>query len=196
MGAAGLAFFDGMFMTYAANLIGYVEVFRHESNELNEMLVEQQRENSTEKKEMIREKLRHIQLQHQDIIHYECNLRDKYFYVCFTHVTTSVVGITVALSLVYLEKYVPCYAILGMFMVQLLVFCVLGTILTLKNEDMITILYDINWYMLEKPEKMDLLHMLHRSQNVVELSVGGLTPMNMIMKRIYSYFMMLVNFVN
>lgn len=157
------------------------------------------------------------------IYRYECNLRDIYFYTCFTHVASSVVGITVALSLVYLKQYLPCYGILVMFMVQLLVYCMLGTILTLKNEDLIMLLYDINWYMLEKQEKRHLLLMLHRSQNFVELSVGGLTPMNMVtflavtifhdyvtlvriilyellifqvMKRIYSFFMMLVNFVN
>lgn len=68
MGSVGLAAADGVFMMYVANLIGYVEVFKHECNELNEMLFDQKKEKSSENRSQIREKMRHIELQHQDII--------------------------------------------------------------------------------------------------------------------------------
>ena len=43
---------------------------------------------------------------------------------------------------------------------------------------MILAIYNTNWYLLDKSEQIDILLLLHRSQSPVELTVGGLAPLN------------------
>ncbi|XP_058812524.1 uncharacterized protein LOC131677029 [Topomyia yanbarensis] len=71
------------------------------------------------------------------------------------------------------------------------------TSLLAKNEEMTDAIYNAHWYLMKKPEQNSFLIMLHKSQNFIEMTVGGFAPLNIttfvaIMNRIYSYFTMMI----
>ncbi|XP_055596885.1 putative odorant receptor 83c [Uranotaenia lowii] len=76
-------------------------------------------------------------------------------------------------------------------------FCILGAALTIKNDQVKVAIYDTKWYDLPVEEQKMLAIVLHKSQNSVEMTIGGLALLNMetfvqILKMIYSYFAMLL----
>ncbi|XP_039451479.1 putative odorant receptor 83c isoform X2 [Culex pipiens pallens] len=191
----GLSAADTVILLFVANLIAYVDVFKNELDELNAMLNEEIRD---EKK--IRQQVRTICTQHQDIIEYESDLDERYIVISFGQVIGSVTSMSVSIFLVYMDNFIPGYALVVASFFQLLEFCLLGTILTVKNEDIVEAIYSTNWYLLQEPERRCFGLMLHKSQNFTEMTIGGFAPLNLgtfvaIMNRIYSYFMMLISFI-
>ncbi|XP_055607005.1 putative odorant receptor 83c [Uranotaenia lowii] len=97
-------------------------------------------------------------------------------------------------------NYLPGYGFVIGALFQLLEFCLLGTIYTVQNEAMIRSIYEVKWYLLPADERRMWSFMLHKSQNAVNLTIGGLAVLNVetfveIIKTIYQCFAMLINFV-
>ncbi|XP_040172095.1 odorant receptor 67d-like [Anopheles arabiensis] len=91
------------------------------------------------------------------------------------------------------------YALAIAVVVQLFELCLLGTILSIKNEEIEHAFYDSLWYLMDHSEKKDFLIMFHKSQHAMEMTVASMAPLNIvlfiaIMQKIYAYAMMLMNF--
>ncbi|EDS29849.1 Odorant receptor 83c [Culex quinquefasciatus] len=191
----GLSASDTAILLFVANLSAYVEVFTDELNKLNAMLSAEDRD-----EEVIRCQVRKICSQHQDIIEYESDLDERYIVICFGLAIGAITTMTVSIFLAYMNSYIPGYALVVVGFFQLLEFCLLGTVLTVKNEEIIEAIYSTDWYLLAEPERRCFALMLHKSQNFTEMTIGGFAPLNLetfvaIMNRIYSYFMMLISFI-
>ncbi|XP_062542279.1 uncharacterized protein LOC134210252 [Armigeres subalbatus] len=68
------------------------------------------------------------------------------------------------------------------------------------NDEVILAINGTMWYMLDKSQLKMIQFMLHRCQNPSNLTVGGFAPLNIetfveIMKTIYQFFAMMINFV-
>ncbi|XP_029724633.1 odorant receptor 2a-like isoform X2 [Aedes albopictus] len=191
----GMSAADSAILLFVCSLAGFVDVFKNELNELNVMVEEKPR-----KEQKIREKVREICVQHLTVIEYESDLDERYFTTCFVQVVSATVGLSSALFLAYVARYIPGFALMLVLSAQLFEFCLLGTVLYVKNEEITEAIYEAKWHLLEKPQQRCIALMLHKSQNFVEMTVGGLAPLNMetfvaIMKSIYSYFTMLISFI-
>uniref|UniRef100_A0A1S4JE96 Odorant receptor n=1 Tax=Culex quinquefasciatus TaxID=7176 RepID=A0A1S4JE96_CULQU len=195
VGCTGISAADIVITLMVGSLIGFVDVFTNEMHELDQML-----DSSERNEKCVREKVRSICLQHQHLIEYESDLDERYIVICFVQIFTSIAAIVIALFLVYTIQFIPGYVLVLAGFIQLFQLCVLGTILTVKNEQITEATYNLRWYLLEKSEQKCILQMLHKSQHFVEMSVGGFAPLNLetfvaIMNRIYTYFMMLIQFI-
>ncbi|KAL1399234.1 hypothetical protein pipiens_002234 [Culex pipiens pipiens] len=195
VGCLGMAAADTIILLFVANLIAYVYVFKNDLEELNTMVNAEDRN-----EQQIRRKVRIICSQHQDIIEYESDLDERYIVICFTQIIGSVSSLSGYLFLVYMVNFIPGYGLILATICQLLEFCLLGTVLTVKNEEIIQAIYNAHWYRLQRPELACFALMLHKSQNFIEMTVGGFAPLNLetfvaIMNRIYTYFMMLISFI-
>ncbi|XP_001846629.2 odorant receptor 67d [Culex quinquefasciatus] len=195
VGCAGISAADIVITLMVGSLVGFVDVFTSDMNDLDRML-----DSGDRNEEIIRDEVKSICGQHQHIIEYESDLDERYIVICFVQVFTSISGVVVALFLVYMIQFIPGYMLVLASFVQLLQLCLLGTVLTVKNEQITETTYNLRWYLLRKSEQKCILQMLHKSQSFVEMTVGGFAPLNLetfvsIMNRIYTYFMMLIQFL-
>lgn len=146
----GLAASDVAILLFVCSLAGFVDVFKNELDELNTMLNDEQRD---ERK--IQQKVREICMQHLAVIEYEylsicfskflllmlsmlihfryeSDLDERYISTCLIQVISATMGISVCLFLVYVVRYIQAYVLLLVLFSQLLEFCMLGTVLTVK----------------------------------------------------------------
>ncbi|TMW51662.1 hypothetical protein DOY81_003251 [Sarcophaga bullata] len=85
--------------------------------------------------------------------------------------------------------------------VMLYAYCGLGHLVEISNDEVVNVIYgDCLWYELSVPEQKLVLLMMRKSQNPINLTVGQIMPLSMstalqLTKAIYSYMMMLVNFL-
>ncbi|XP_055542615.1 putative odorant receptor 83c [Wyeomyia smithii] len=191
----GITAYDTAMMIFICNLAGLVDVYKIKLRELDALLMATKR--SPVK---IHDKLREIVIEHYEIFRYESELDKRYIVVNFVQVASSVACLTLSLFLCYMTNYLPGYAFIIGAVFQLLEFCLLGTIFSVKNDDVIVAIYDISWYLLDRSDIKMLNFMFHRSQNSVNLTIGGFAPLNIevfveIMKTIYQYFAMLIRFM-
>ncbi|XP_055589105.1 putative odorant receptor 83c [Uranotaenia lowii] len=192
---SGILTSDMGMMLIILHVVGMADVFRNSLAELDEMLEEVESD-----KRKVYNKLVRICCMHKDIIGYEEDV-DKFFgAIIFTQVITSVFCLSISLFLIFMTGNIQSVLFLMGALCQLLQFCILGTILTIKNEEIILALYNFLWYKLSVENQRTLCIMLHRSQNAVELTIGGLALLNMktfveIIKKIYTYAAMMLQFV-
>ncbi|XP_055548611.1 putative odorant receptor 83c [Wyeomyia smithii] len=191
----GITAYDTVMMLFICNLAGLVDVYKIKLRELDALLLAP---NRSPKK--IHDKLREIVIEHYEILRYESELDERYIVINFVQVASSVACLTLSLFLCYMTNYLPGYAFMIGAVFQLLEFCLLGTIFSVKNDDVIVAIYDISWYLLDRSDIKMLNFMFHRSQNSVNLTIGGFAPLNIevfveIMKTIYQYFAMLISFM-
>ncbi|XP_053692339.1 uncharacterized protein LOC128740798 [Sabethes cyaneus] len=191
----GISAYDTAMMIYICNLAGLVDVYKNKLKELDELLLAPKRNGS-----QIAEKVREIVVNHNEILRYESELDKRYIVINFVQVATSVSCLTLSLFLCYMTNFLPGYAFIIGAVFQLLEFCLLGTIFSVKNDEIIIAIYNTRWYLLDRADLKMLLFMFHRSQNSVNLTIGGFAPLNIeifveIMKTIYQYFAMLINFM-
>ncbi|EDS37918.1 Odorant receptor 94b [Culex quinquefasciatus] len=95
------------------------------------------------------------------------------------------------------EIWYPGFIIVFGGIIQIGLPCVLGTLLSNKNDQLIREIYNTPWNMLSVSEQKLLQLLLHSAQNPVVLS-DGFCPINLfnfvsIYKKIYSFLMMLLS---
>ncbi|XP_055549365.1 odorant receptor 67d-like [Wyeomyia smithii] len=196
MAIMGILAADMGIMIIVLHVVGIANVFMNNLGDLNEMLL--QAETSDETK---RQKFTEICIMHKEILQYEEDLDGCYHHTVFVQVITSVSCLSLTLFVIYMTRdWTRLMFMLATF-IQLLEFCMLGTTLRVKNDHIIDAIYDCNWYLLSSSDKLRLGIMLHRAQNPVEMTIGGLSLLNMetfveIMKTIYSYFAMMISFLD
>ena len=91
--------------------------------------------------------------------------------------------------------------ILGIFVIisamgQLFIICLIGTIINVKNDKIISNISAIPWYSMNNCELKNLCLILKMAQKPALITFGGLMEINMmafvsVSNKIYSYFMVL-----
>ncbi|XP_055605509.1 putative odorant receptor 83c [Uranotaenia lowii] len=195
LGLSGMSAADLAILLFVVNLAALVDVFKGSLQELNVLL-----EAPIRDEQAIRKKTRDIFLEHGSIENYESELDERYFFINFIQIVSAVSCMSISLFLCYTTNYLPGYAFLVGAFFQLLEFCLLGTIFTVKNNHMIDAIYDVKWYLLPLKERREWNFLLHKSQNAIDLTVGGFSKLNLetfvaIINTIYQYFAILINFV-
>ncbi|XP_053692338.1 odorant receptor 67d-like [Sabethes cyaneus] len=195
MGIMGILAADMGIMILVLHIIGIVDVFMNNLEELDEILLQPELDAEHKQK-----KFTEICKMHKEIIQYEEDLDSCYYNTVFVQVITSVSCLSLTLFVIYMTRdWTRLMFMLATFF-QLLEFCMLGTALRVKNDHVIDAIYDCNWHLLTASDKRRFAIMLHRAQNPVEMTIGGISLLNMetfveIMKTIYSYFAMMINFL-
>ncbi|XP_055605510.1 putative odorant receptor 92a [Uranotaenia lowii] len=195
LGLCGLSAADLTILIFVVNLAALVEVFKGNLQDLNELL-----EAPIRDEEAIRKKTREIFIEHGDIENYETELDERYFFINLMQVGSAVSCLSIALFLCYTTKYLPGYGFIAGMFFELLEFCLLGTIFTVQNDQMVDAIYDVKWHLLPMKERREWKFLLHKSQNAVDLTVGGFSKLNLetfvkIINTIYQYFAVLINFI-
>ncbi|XP_021696812.1 odorant receptor 67d-like [Aedes aegypti] len=191
----GIGAMDLIILVVVASVAGLVDVYRNKLEELDELL-DLEDETGSQVRGMVAE----IVELHQEIVRYETNLRDRYEMVNFVQLTSSVSFIALNLFLFYVYDYYHVIGFLLAGVFQLMEFCLLGTIFSVKNDEMTLAIYNTKWYQLARTEQRSLQLILARSQNSVELTALNLLPLNVetfvnIMKNIYKCFAMLITYM-
>ncbi|EAT48360.1 AAEL000614-PA [Aedes aegypti] len=192
---AGILAADMAIMILVLHIFGIVDIFSNKIKELDRMV-----DCANVNHEAVRRKVTEICIIHREIIKYEEDLDECYHTTVFIQVMSSVSCLSMALFVVYMTRDWTRVMFIGATFFQLLEFCILGTALTLKNDQARIALYHSKWYLLSISDQQRLKFVLHRSQNAVEMTIGGLALLNMetfvaIMKTIYSYFTMMITFI-
>ncbi|XP_061399330.1 odorant receptor 67d-like [Musca vetustissima] len=145
--------------------------------------------------------LRGILQFHQKYLIFLKTSREVTYWSVLAKVGTCFIGIVCALFCVLLGSWPAGYIYLLYCFVMMQVFCAMGTLVDITNEEFIQSCYsDVRWYELSIKEKKMLHIMLLMAQNTQGLSVGSIMPLSMntglqITKTIYSLTMLLLNFV-
>uniref|UniRef100_A0A182IPK8 Uncharacterized protein n=1 Tax=Anopheles atroparvus TaxID=41427 RepID=A0A182IPK8_ANOAO len=197
IGVPGFAAAESVILLFVASLAGYADVLQNEIDELNTMLVEA--EHPPAERTAVKQKLLEIARLHQRILEYENDLDERYYLNNLVQVFSAVFMLTGSLFLCYVSNYPTMYVLAATGTIQLFELCLLGTILSVKNEEIESTFYNSQWYLMDRSEKSTFLLMLHRSQHAVEMFVANMVPLNIvlfvtILRKIYAFLMMLINF--
>ncbi|XP_055632425.1 odorant receptor 67d-like [Toxorhynchites rutilus septentrionalis] len=189
--------FDSFFMILCLPIGMFVETIENEIGELNQLLAEQ----GTLKREEIDEKLRRIYRIHQMLVDLQTRVADHYSGHNWVLVTANMIGMVCSVFLAYIKRYYPAYGMLVAMVDQLSQYCILGTYITTKNQQMVEIVYTIDFYQLAPNQQRMVALMLHRAQNATEMTAGRIIPLNMetyveVLKAIYSYITILSRMVD
>ncbi|EDS42728.1 Odorant receptor 83c [Culex quinquefasciatus] len=174
MAIAGILASDLGIMLIVLHIVGIADVFKNGLKELDELLTDEDRTD-----EEVHEKVLEICIMHRELIVYEEELDSCYATIVFVQVITSVACLVLSLFIFYVTQNIGS----GLFIIaaffQLLEFCMLGTALTIKNEEILLALYDVRWNALSNQQRKLWQFLLHRSQNAVEMTIGGVALLNM-----------------
>ncbi|XP_030372182.1 odorant receptor 67d-like [Scaptodrosophila lebanonensis] len=122
-----------------------------------------------------------------------------FFHPIFVQIFATASGILCTMFCMLIGVWPGAPAYLGYSIVTLYFYCGLGNIVELSNEDCCTIIYTkCQWYRLPIPYQKLLLFMLHKSQDVQNLTIGNMMPLSMntavqLSKAIYSILMLLLS---
>ncbi|XP_055632842.1 putative odorant receptor 83c [Toxorhynchites rutilus septentrionalis] len=191
-GIAGILAADMAMMMIVLHILGIADVYKNALKELDQLLEAEERD-----EQMIHRKLLEICVMHQELISYEEGLDSTYGTIVFVQVISSVACLVLSLFITYMTRNIGIAFFLVAAVFQLFEFCLLGTTLTVKNDHIELAIYDTCWYKLCTEEQKMMSLVLFRSQNAVEMTIGGVALLNMetfveIMKTIYSSFAMMV----
>ncbi|XP_055376360.1 odorant receptor 67d-like [Condylostylus longicornis] len=85
-------------------------------------------------------------------------------------------------------------------MMSVYIYCIIGTICENAADEVIDLIYEIDWYLLKVSNQKIILIMLIKSQQKELFTVAYVAPLSVntalqVTKTVYSYWMMLMNFV-
>ncbi|KAI8126161.1 Odorant receptor 67d [Lucilia cuprina] len=128
-------------------------------------------------------------------------VEQSYYGVIFVQIFTSVMSICCTIFCIITSSWPAAFSYLLYSAIFLYVYCGLGHLVEISNEDVMDVIYgDCLWYELTIPEQKLVLLMLRKSQRPTTLTIGQIMPLSMstalqLTKAIYSYMMMLLNFL-
>ncbi|XP_058447993.1 odorant receptor Or2-like [Malaya genurostris] len=135
---------------------------------------------------------------HQRLINFVLEIEDFYSLQIFIEVSASALQIVLTLFTLNTAIWIPGYLMIVISTFQLLVVCVLGTMIDTRSESFTGGIYNISWRRLPKAQQRLVQFSLANSQKPRLLTYGGVTPLNMnlfltVYQKIYSVYMMLLN---
>ncbi|KFB47253.1 AGAP010505-PA-like protein [Anopheles sinensis] len=193
---AGFSAAESIILLFVGSLAGYADILKNEIDELNTILQDAER---TDDRSMVKKKIHDIACLHQRILEYENDLEERYYLNNFVQVFSIVLTLGGALFLCLVTNSISMYTLAISGVIQLFELCLLGTILSVKNEEIEATFYNSLWYLMDRSEKSTFLILFHRSQHAVEMTVANMGSLNIvlfvtILRKIYGFSMMLMNF--
>ncbi|KAL1400983.1 hypothetical protein pipiens_006985 [Culex pipiens pipiens] len=187
---------DCLFLALIVPVVAFVDAMANEMDELNQLL---QSPESSQGHEIRSKLIRLVQL-HQLLIKYELTLEEHYNVVVFVKIGAIVFGMISTILVMFNVRDIMAFIFTIVLFEQLTQYCLLGAVISSKNNQLIDHLYDIKWYLLPAGQAKHLVLMLERAQNAPTLTVGKFATLNMelydnIMKKVYSYVMLLATFL-
>ncbi|XP_038117184.1 putative odorant receptor 83c [Culex quinquefasciatus] len=180
------------FMTLIIPVGAYVDAFGNEVSKLNSAL------NLPERNEAaIHEQLNRIVRLHQLLIEYESKLQELYSLAILVKIGLVYLGIISAIVVIFKSHDDRiAYNYLMLQFEHLTRYCMMGTVITDKNDQLLEHIADINWYQMDQDQAMRLILMLLLAQNATSVTIGNFRALNAetyveILKSIYSYAMVL-----
>ncbi|XP_073837851.1 odorant receptor 67d-like [Musca autumnalis] len=200
VGGFGLYAIDMGILTPISQISTFKGILQCKFRELNQIL-DDDYESELERRRDIMVGLKDILKFHQKYLIFLNVSRDICFWSVFTKIATCFVAIVCALFCILLGTWPAGYIYLGYCFVMMQVFCAMGTMVDITNEEFIQSCYnDVRWYELSVKEKKMLCIMLMVAQNTKGLTIGSVMELSMntglqITKTIYSLTMLLMTFV-
>uniref|UniRef100_A0A182NDC8 Uncharacterized protein n=1 Tax=Anopheles dirus TaxID=7168 RepID=A0A182NDC8_9DIPT len=196
IGTAGFIAAESVLILFVTSVAGYANVLKNEINEMNSLLLNAEH---TGDRHVVKAKLLEILLLHQRVLEYEQDLEQRYYLNNWVQVASIVINLTGALFGCYVNGSFTMFSIGIAVTVQLFELCLLGTILSIKNEEIEHAFYNSLWYLMDRSERRIFQIMFHKSQHAVEMTVASMAPLNIvlfisIMRKIYAFAMMLMSF--
>uniref|UniRef100_A0A182FTH3 Uncharacterized protein n=1 Tax=Anopheles albimanus TaxID=7167 RepID=A0A182FTH3_ANOAL len=193
---AGFSASESVIVLFVASLAGYVDVLKNTVDEMNECLL---RAGYGNDRKEVREKLLEIARLHQRVLEYEQDLEEHYYHNNWVQVFSSVFTLTGAMFNCLFSQQLQMYALAIAGVIQLIELCLLGTILSIKNEQIESVFYDSLWYLMDRSEQKTFLILFHKSQHAIEMTIANVAPLNVvslvsILRKIYGFAMMLLSF--
>uniref|UniRef100_A0A182WUW1 Odorant receptor n=1 Tax=Anopheles quadriannulatus TaxID=34691 RepID=A0A182WUW1_ANOQN len=178
VGLAGFSAAENVLILFVTSVAGYADVLNNKINEMNTLLLDAQ---NSRDRTSVKLKLREIVLLHQRVLEYEDDLDKRYYLNNYVKVASSIFNLTGALFGCYVSNSFTMYALAITIVIQLFELCLLGTILSIKNEEIRHAFYDSLWYLMDHSEKKDFLIMFHKSQHAKEMTVASMAPLNIVL---------------
>ncbi|XP_050067360.1 odorant receptor 67d-like [Anopheles maculipalpis] len=197
VGLAGFVAAESVLILFVTSVAGFADVLKNKIDEMNTVLLDNEHNKD---RTAVKTKLREILMLHQRVLEYENDLEKRYYLNNWVQVASSVFNLTGALFGCYVSNSFTMYALAIAVVIQLFELCLLGTILSIKNEEIEHAFYNSLWYLMDRAEKKDFMIMFHKSQHAIEMTVASMAPLNVvlfiaIMQKIYGYAMMLMSFL-
>nr|XP_049466611.1 odorant receptor 67d-like isoform X1 [Anopheles coluzzii] len=195
-GIGGFAAAESVLILFVTSVAGYADVLKNKIDEMNIILLDAQ---NSRDRTPVKLKLREIVLLHQRVLEYEDDLDKRYYLNNWVQVASSIFNLTGALFGCYVSNSFTMNALAITIVIQLFELCLLGTILSIKNEEIEHAFYDSLWYLMDHSEKKDFLIMFHKCQHAKEMTVASMAALNIvlfiaIMQKIYALAMMMMRF--
>ncbi|XP_039441223.1 odorant receptor 67d-like [Culex pipiens pallens] len=116
----------------------------------------------------------------------------------FIEISSMAMQIVVILFVEHIGLWIPGYLAILVATFQLLIFCALGTFISIKADLFAESVYNVSWHQIRIPEQQSIKFMMAKSQQSLLLTYGGMLPLDMnlflsVYRKIYSIFMMLQN---
>ncbi|XP_038104509.1 odorant receptor 67d isoform X2 [Culex quinquefasciatus] len=116
----------------------------------------------------------------------------------FIEISSMAMQIVVILFVEHIDLWIPGYLAIIVATFQLLIFCALGTFISIKADLFAESVYNVSWHQIRIPEQQSIKFMMAKSQQSLLLTFGGMLPLDMnlflsVYRKIYSIFMMLQN---
>ncbi|XP_023294606.2 odorant receptor 67d-like [Lucilia cuprina] len=171
------------------------DILRIKFEKLNRITL--QKQNSSKTLPLLKE----IVEWHQNYNKFVKQVEGTYYSVIFVQISTSVVGICCTIFSIVIHSWPAAFVYLAYSAIMLYAYCGLGHLVEISNDEVIDVIYgDCLWYEMSVQEQKLVLLMLRKSQRPTTLTIGQIMPLSMstalqLTKAIYSYMMMLLNFL-
>jgi len=143
-----------------------------------------------------------------DIIR-ECQEYDEYVKLChlymemtiFVAILMNSFSIGLAILIAYSSSYTIGISAFLIFFIEILILCLLGSIVIYQNEKLLNELCSFPWYELSVPTRKIFLQTIHMCQNLTYLEIPifgnlGMELFTRILNEAYAYLMFILNFVH
>ncbi|XP_061402295.1 odorant receptor 67d-like [Musca vetustissima] len=201
VGGFGLYSGDMSVLTPISQIPTFKGILQCKFREINDLL-DDDYDTELEKKSKTLAALKDILQFHQKYLIFLEVSRDAVYWSVFVKMGTCFIGVAFALFCIMLGSWPAGYIYLLYCFVMMQVFCGMGTLVDITNEEFIQSCYnDARWYDLTISEKKMLNIMLMMAQKTEGLTIASIMPLSMntglqVTKTIYSLTMLLLTFVN
>ncbi|XP_065359006.1 odorant receptor 67d-like [Calliphora vicina] len=188
---------DSWCFVFAAHIPLVKNILQAKFNEMDELLL---LENPLKAKE-IKVLLKDIFQWHQKYSDICKTVKNLFFWVIFVQVAMQFVSIVCTIVCIFLKIWPAAPAFLLYSFLLFYSYCGLGNLVEIANDDVISMIYDSDWYKLTVSQQKMILIMLRESQQAEGMSIGGVAPLSLntalqLTKTIYTFSMMFREFLN
>ncbi|KAL9695385.1 hypothetical protein quinque_014670 [Culex quinquefasciatus] len=146
----------------------------------------------------IREKLVEIINWQRHLVDFIAEIDRNFTVQTFVEISSVAMQMVIVLFVLHIDVWLPGYMVIFVASFQLFVLCILGAMIEIKSDIFTEQIYGIAWHRMRTPEQKMVQFMLAKAQYTMQLTYGGMLPLNMnlfvtIYKKTYSVFMMLQN---